>query len=113
MIHEEPPTVKQQYAGVCFMCILLLSFADAMLTLRGIREGIFEEWNPLMELLISTSHILFIFVKMTLVALGSILLFRLVSDERHSGTALFFLSISALLYAIVCIYQVAALGKVG
>ena len=62
---------------------LFLNLADAILTLAVVQSGLAVEANPLMEVLISSSPLLFMFAKLGLVSLGVLLLWRL--RERLSA----------------------------
>ena len=111
MILQESHSTKVQFAGTCVLITIILSLADGLLTLTGISRGIFSELNPIADLMIRTSWILFIFMKVSLVSLGTLALYWVVKTKHaRQNEAIFFLSIAALLYASVCIYQVLLLG---
>ena len=56
--------------------LVLLNAVDGVLTIMWIETGRFTEANPLMDMLLSTHPVLFISVKMLLVCLGILLLWR-------------------------------------
>ena len=56
--------------------LVLLNAVDGVLTIIWIETGQFTEANPLMDMLLSTHPVLFISVKMLLVCLGILLLWR-------------------------------------
>ena len=58
------------------VALILLNAIDGVLTIVWIETGHFSEANPLMGLLLSANPVLFISVKMLLVCLGIMLLWR-------------------------------------
>ncbi|MCB1751255.1 MAG: hypothetical protein KDI74_05980 [Gammaproteobacteria bacterium] len=63
--------------------LIMLNAIDGVLTIVWIETGRFTEANPLMDMLLNTNPVLFISVKMALVCLGTVLLWRC----RDSGLA--------------------------
>ena len=78
--------------------LVLLNALDGVLTIVWIESGHFTETNPLMDLLISTDPVLFISVKLLLVYLGIVLLWR----HRNKALAVvsIFFCFSAYCYAM-------------
>lgn len=56
--------------------IVVLNGADALLTLFWVRAGLAEEANAFLRLLVNDHAIVFVSAKITLVSLGSLLLWR-------------------------------------
>lgn len=65
------------------IALVMLNAIDGVLTIVWIETGRFTEANPLMDLLLTNDPVLFISVKMLLVCLGILLLWRC----RDSGLA--------------------------
>lgn len=61
-----------------------LNLLDALFTIFWISIGMAEEANPLMEIVLSLGPAVFLSIKLTLVSLGSALLWRL----KHKGFAI-------------------------
>ncbi len=86
--------------------ILALNFADAVLTLFWVSRGLAREANPLLRHLIATSPLLFVFVKVALVGLGSWLLWRL----RRRPFAVVAIFIAFLAYYWLLVYHIGFLS---
>jgi len=78
--------------------LVLLNALDGILTIIWIETGRFSETNPLMDLLLSTNPVLFISVKMLLVCLGVVLLWRY-RDNAFAVVSIFF-CFTAYCYAL-------------
>ena len=81
--------------------VFILNVLDGILTLWWYFSGRATEANPAMSNLIKTHPLLFIIVKMTLVALGSYLLWRL----RHRALAVIAIFIAFMVYYTVLVYH--------
>ena len=95
--------------------ILVLNLLDASFTLVWTTSGLATEANPLMDHVISRSPLQFMLVKVTLVSLGVLLLWRL----RWQRMAKLAIVGSALAYGVLAVYHlsevhqlVAMLGQV-
>ena len=88
--------------------LVLLNALDGVLTIFWIETGRFTEANPLMDILISNNPVLFISVKMLLVCLGIILLWRY--RDRAMAVASIFICFTA--YCYVLTFHVSALNIV-
>jgi len=78
--------------------LVLLNALDGVLTIFWIETGRFTEANPLMDILLSNSPVLFISVKMLLVCLGIILLWRY--RDRAMAVASIFFCFTAYCYVL-------------
>ena len=91
-----------------YLAILLNIFnvADAFFTIEWVSNNVAQEANPLMDLLLSHSPVLFATVKIVLVALGSVLLCR----YKESRAAWFALACCLVVYASIMAihYRIAA-----
>jgi hypothetical protein len=56
--------------------VLVMNMLDAVLTLLWVRAGLAREANPLLDELVSGNAVLFVLVKLSLVGMGSWLLWR-------------------------------------
>lgn len=86
--------------------LVLLNAIDGVLTIVWIETGHFIETNPLMDLLLSTNPVLFISVKMLLVCLGIVLLWRC----RDSGFAVISIFFCFTAYCYVLTFHFNALN---
>ncbi|MCB1761073.1 MAG: hypothetical protein KDI68_14985 [Gammaproteobacteria bacterium] len=75
--------------------LVLLNALDGILTIVWVETGYFTEANPLMDQLLQANPVLFISVKMLLVCLGILLLWR--CRERSVAVASIFLCFGAYL----------------
>ncbi len=77
--------------------VLVLNLLDSVLTLIWVNTGIAEEANIFLRDLVNNSPVTFMFVKISLVSLGSLLLWRF---RRHpfavAGLFLVFIAYSAI-----------------
>ncbi len=81
--------------------IIVLNALDGILTIIWVESGMATEANPLMDVLLSKSPVLFICVKMLLVCLGVILLWRL----RAKAFALASIYLCFMVYSLVFFYH--------
>lgn len=84
--------------------IIVLNALDGILTIVWVESGIATEANPLMAILLSTSPVLFMCVKMLLVCLGIIVLWRL----RAKVFALASIYLCFMAYSLVFFYHLHA-----
>lgn len=80
-------------------CVLILNLIDAVLTLLWVRTGLAREANTLIDELVNEHALAFVAVKLTLVALGSWLLW----NRRESP-----LAVVAIFTAFVAYYAIFA-----
>lgn len=85
--------------------ILLLNLADGMLTLHWVGSGRAREINPLMSQLLDTHPVLFMAIKVILVCLGILLLWRW--RDRVMAVASLYLCFIA--YGLILLYHSAGL----
>ena len=83
------------------LALLLLNLLDAVFTLVWVETGIAREANLLLEGILSQSAIGFMFVKMALVSLGVLLLWRY-RDRRLSIAGL---AVACLAYNALLVYH--------
>ena len=88
--------------------LVLLNALDGILTIFWIETGRFIEANPLMNVLISNHPVLFISVKMLLVCLGAILLWR----NRDHAFAVISIFLCVTVYCFVMTFHFSALNIV-
>ena len=88
--------------------LVLLNALDGILTIFWIETGGFTEANPLMNVLISNHPVLFISVKMLLVCLGIILLWR----NRNHAFAVISIFLCFTVYCFVLTFHFSALNIV-
>jgi len=81
--------------------VLVLNLADALFTLIYIHTGLASEANPLMDAALGGGAVSFMMVKLTLVSLGVLLLFRL----RRQRSASIALIGTAVAYSSVFLYH--------
>ena len=81
--------------------LLVLNLCDAVFTLLWVRLGLASEANHLMRELVEEHAILFMVVKIGLVALGSLLLWR----RRHRPVAVVAIFGAFLVYYAVLLYH--------
>ena len=70
-------TIPRNKIGKLLTSLIALNVFDAFMTLMWTHHEIAEEINPAMLYLLSLSPVLFVVVKLTLVFLGSVLLWRM------------------------------------
>lgn len=83
------------------VALVLLNLLDAVFTLAWVEWGVAEEANLLLEDILSRSAVAFVVVKMSLVSLGVLLLWRL----REQKLAVFGLGLSLLAYNALLLYH--------
>ena len=88
--------------------LVLLNAIDGILTIFWINTGRFTEANPLMNIPISSHPVLFMLVKMLLVSLGTILLWRN-RDHAFAAISIFF---CFTVYCFVLTFHFSALNIV-
>jgi hypothetical protein len=87
--------------------IYILSVIDGVLTIFWVLSDLAVEANPLMDHLITQDPVLFMVVKIALVALGVSLLWRF----RARPLALFGIFACFLIYTTIFIHHLSALGR--
>lgn len=85
---------------------IVLNVVDAILTLIWIFMGFAEEANPLMALLLDVHPVLFVLGKLTLVGLGTIVLWRL---RRRAAAVVAIFAVFLTYYAII-LYHLKAMN---
>lgn len=86
--------------------VFVLNVIDGVLTIVWYSTGRAEEANPLMAGLIGVNPLLFIVLKMTLVALGSVLLWR----YRNKALAVIAMFVAFIVYYWVLIFHLSAMN---
>jgi hypothetical protein len=81
--------------------IFLLNALDGMLTLAWVGSGRATEFNPLMDRLLTIHPVLFMAIKMLLVCLGVLLLWRF--RDRTAAVASLYLCLAA--YSLILVYH--------
>ncbi len=87
--------------------IYVLSVIDGMLTIYWVLSDLAVEANPLMDHLLTKDPVLFMFVKIVLVALGVTLLWR----QRNRPLALAGIFICFFIYSTIMVHHLSALGR--
>jgi hypothetical protein len=88
--------------------ILGLNLLDAMFTLVWINAGLAREANPLLEKFVLDQPVMFSVVKLSLVALGSLLLWR----YRFRPLAVVGIFVAFIVYYLVLLYHIGFLSLV-
>ena len=86
--------------------VLVLNALDGILTLYWIFSDAATEANPFMRTLLGLGPVPFILVKMSVVFLGSVLLWRL----RHHAWAVFAVFAAFLAYYYILLYHLSAMN---
>lgn len=81
--------------------LLVLNLLDAVFTLLWVRLGLAEEANHLLRKLVEEHAILFMIVKISLVSLGSLLLWR----RRHRPAAVIAIFTAFVVYYAILLYH--------
>jgi hypothetical protein len=81
--------------------LLVLNMLDGVLTIAWVNLGRATEMNPLMDVLLSTHPVLFMAIKLLLVCLGVLLLWR----YRTKTTAIVSIYLCFVAYAGVLLYH--------
>jgi len=81
--------------------LFVLNLADAMFTLLWVRLGLATEANHLLRDLVEQHAILFMVVKISLVSLGSLILWR----RRHRPAAVIAIFAAFVVYYAVLLYH--------
>ncbi|MCB1869355.1 MAG: hypothetical protein KDI43_12745 [Gammaproteobacteria bacterium] len=89
------------------IALVMLNAIDGVLTIVWIETGRFTEANPLMDLLLTNDPVLFISVKMLLVCLGILLLWRC----RDSGLAVISIFFCFTAYCYVLTFHFDAFNR--
>ncbi len=84
--------------------VLVLNLADGLFTLAYVHAGLASEANPLMDQALGGGPVGFMMVKLALVSLGVLLLFRL----RQRRSASIALVASAVTYSSLFVYHLSA-----
>jgi hypothetical protein len=94
------PAVRPLVAAAA-AAIVILNLVDAVFTLLYTGSGLAAEGNPLMDLVLRTSPTAFMAVKLALVSLGVLMLWRL----RQRRAAVVGLVATAAAYSTLCLYH--------
>lgn len=86
--------------------VLVLNLLDATFTILWVGAGLAREANPLFEVLVRDDPLVFATTKLLLVALASLLLWRL----RHRPLAVVAIFVSFLAYYLILLHHVRFLG---
>ena len=86
--------------------VLVLNLLDAMFTTLWVGAGLAREANPLLAELVVKSPVLFVLIKTTLVALGSLFLWRM----RHLPMAVVGIFVVFLVYYGILLYHLGYLS---
>ncbi len=81
--------------------VLVLNLIDAILTLFWVRAGFAREANTLIDELVNEHALVFVLVKLSLVGMGSLLLWR----QRHSWLAVVSIFTAFVTYYLVLLYH--------
>ena len=93
-----------RWLGAIVWATLIFNVIDAVLTLIWISSGRATEANPLMAVLIDQHPVAFLVVKLTLVFLGSTLLWR----YRKRPLSVIFIFVAFMLYYFIILYHLNA-----
>ena len=85
--------------------LLLFNMVDGLLTIAWVESGRAVELNPLMDYLIGIHPVLFMAIKLLLVSLGSLLIWRY--RDRFLAVASLYLCVTA--YSLLMLYHGGAL----
>jgi hypothetical protein len=83
-------------------CVLVLNLIDALLTLFWVHAGLAVEANTLIDELVSEHALLFVLVKLSLVGMGSWLLWR----RRESPLAVVGIFVAFVTYYLILLYHI-------
>ena len=83
-------------------CVLVLNLIDAVLTLLWVHAGLAVEANTLVDELVSEHALLFVLVKLSLVGMGSWLLWR----RRESPLAVVGIFVAFVTYYLILLYHI-------
>ena len=81
--------------------LFVMNLLDAIFTLAWVRLGLAEEANELLRVLVERHAIGFVVVKISLVSLGSLVLWR----RRESASAVIAIFASAFVYYAILLYH--------
>ena len=100
---RDPSSWQSSDVGSLLGLVFIFNALDAIATLAWIFKGTATEANPLMEWLISLHPVVFVVFKLTLVGLGSVLLYRFRHNRlaRWASYGLFCLFSLLLIYHII------------
>ncbi|MDJ0807350.1 MAG: DUF5658 family protein [Gammaproteobacteria bacterium] len=91
---------NDKFKGLIFV-LILLNVLDGTLTIAWIETGRAVEINPLMNMLIGVHPLLFMVIKILLVGLGAMLLWRF----RDRAVALVSLYLCIAVYSVLMVYH--------
>ena len=100
-MHELVSSDQQDWLEYMLAAVVVLNMLDGILTIGWIQFGQAIELNPLMDYLLATHPVLFIFTKMLLVCLGVLLLWRF----RAKTAAVISIYLSLVVYSGVLLYH--------
>jgi hypothetical protein len=90
-----------QWLHAIVKSVLVLNLIDALLTLFWVRAGLAAEANTLMDELVNENAVLFVLVKVSLVGMGSWLLWR----QRQSPIAVVAIFVAFMTYYAILLYH--------
>ena len=93
----QPPSVLR----LLVVAVVLLNLLDAVFTLVWVESGVATEANLLLEAILSRSAIAFVVVKMSLVSMGVLLLWR----QRQRRLAVYGIRLSFAAYNSLLLYH--------
>ena len=88
--------------------VVVLNLLDALFTIFYTKGGYASESNPLMQVALASSPVLFVIAKLSLVSLGVLLLWR----ARHHRLAAGGLFVGAAAYALIIVYHLSAVPHI-
>jgi len=91
-----------RWLGGIVKCLLILNLLDALFTLLWVRAGLAREANALLDDLVNENALLFVATKISLVSLGSLLLWR----SRQRPVATIGLFVAFMVYYWILLYHV-------
>ena len=87
--------------------VVILNLLDAIFTICYTHAGYASESNPLMQVALAASPVLFVLAKIGLVSLGVLLLWRM----RHHRTAVFGLVSTSAAYSLLLLYHLSEVPR--
>lgn len=102
------PRTSQRFVLVTGTVVLILNLLDAIFTIIYTRTGVAVESNPLMDVTLGASPVLFMVAKLGLVSLGVLLLWRL----RHHRAARFGLVMTSTAYVMLLFHHLSGVKHI-
>jgi hypothetical protein len=100
-------TTTRRIVELAASALIVLNLLDAMFTLVWIKSGVATEGNPFMDQAMAHGALGFMVIKLALVSLGVLLLWRL----RHRRAAATALVASAIAYSSILILHLSAVPQ--